>query len=151
MGDLKMDLLKGPHRNLPEWAFRKDPENIAPPEMFRDVIAFHRKFGLAYNGEDPTPEEANLRYNRLHEEMLEFSEACVKNDHEGMLDGLVDLVYIALGTAYRMGWNFEEAWRRVHKANMAKERGTPQSSKYGTGFDIVKPEGWTPPNLSDLI
>jgi len=67
------------------------------------------------------------------------------------LDALVDLAYVVLGTAFMHGFDFNEAWRRVHAANMQKVRATsPDVSKRNSSLDVVKPEGWTPPDLSDL-
>jgi predicted HAD superfamily Cof-like phosphohydrolase len=71
---------------------------------------------------------------------------------EQQLDALVDLVYVALGTAVMQGFDFEEAWRRVHAANMLKtkySRANPGKRK--SSFDVVKPIGWIRPNLSDLV
>lgn len=49
-------------------------------------------------------------------------------------------------------WDFPEAWDRVHKANMAKERATcAEDSKHGSAQDIIKPEGWTAPDHRDLF
>lgn len=49
-------------------------------------------------------------------------------------------------------WNFHEAWRRVHAANMAKVRATSaEQSKHGSAQDIIKPEGWTAPDHRDLF
>lgn len=98
------------------------------------------------------------------------------NDLEGALDALVDLQYVLLGTAYLMGmFNekrvvmeveeghttslcpvnvtiFEEAWRRVQAANMTKVRARRKSdSKRDSTFDVVKPEGWKPPQLGELL
>jgi len=68
-----------------------------------------------------------------------------------VFDGLIDLVYIALGMAYRMGLPFHEGFKRVHEANMRKVRAqTPEDSKRGSTLDIVKPDGWEPANLEDL-
>lgn len=74
-------------------------------------------------------------------------------DHlEGMLDGLVDLVYVALGTAQLHGFNFSEAWNRVHEANMTKVRvQRPNESKRNSIFDVVKPPGWVAPSHRDLV
>lgn len=125
-----------------------------------DIEAFHVKFGLQNSnaivpiGEERDqmhPEEWALRHVRLKDEVDEYLEAVEDDNDEEALDGLVDLVYIALGTAYRRGWDFAAAWDRVHEKNMAKERGQKNNSKYGSGFDIVKPEGWTPPVLTDLV
>ena len=72
---------------------------------------------------------------------------------EGMLDALVDLVYVTLGTSHLHGFNFREAWRRVHDANMRKVRA--QVGRVGPRgnheFDVIKPEGWTAPSHADLV
>ena len=118
-----------------------------------DIAEFHEKFGLHQPKAkiELHKEEWRLRHSRLVEEIDEYIVCVEQGDDAGTLDALVDLVYIALGTAYRRGWDFSEAWRRVHKANMAKERGKPNNSKYGSGFDIVKPEGWQGPSHEDLV
>lgn len=140
-----------------------------------DIARFHEKFGLENNQEkvqvappEPEslseldnwkienrermhPEEWRLRNTRLIDEAIESQVAHESGNDEEYLDALVDIVYIALGTAYRRGWDFAAAWKRVHDANMAKERGKPNNSKYGSGFDIVKPQGWQPPSHADLV
>lgn len=132
----------------------------SPADLLADIAAFHERYGLTQRdakvnvGEKPrqfSPEEWDLRHKRLNEEIDEYNMGVDADDDECTLDALVDLVYIALGTAYRRGWDFNEAWKRVHAANMAKERGEKHNSKYGSTFDIVKPEGWEPPTLRDLV
>lgn len=146
-------------------------------DPLHDIHEFHRKFGLEQSNEKVavapafspdftlseeeqfvrehrdkmTAEEWELRHRRLIDEAMEYQGAVEEKDDEETLDALVDIVYIALGTAYRRGWDFAEAWNRVHNANMAKERGEPNNSKYGSGFDIVKPKGWEGPNHKDLV
>lgn len=68
-------------------------------------------------------------------------------------DALIDKVYFIMGYCLLRGWNFPEGWRRVHAANMLKERAKEDgsNSKRDSGFDVVKPEGWEHPDLSDLI
>ena len=80
------------------------------------------------------------------EELQELSQAIHTGNLEGTLDALVDTVYIALGTAYLMGFDFDKAWKRVHKANMQKIRCATKRSP----IDVVKPIGWKPPKLDDL-
>lgn len=122
--------------------------------LFKSIEEFHQRFQL--NGpEKPSalsPEQIEFRTQFLYEELHEYQDATVINDLEGQLDALVDLVYVALGTAYLHGFDFNEAFRRVHAANMGKVRAERQEdSKRGSTFDVVKPEGWTPPDLSDLV
>lgn len=65
---------------------------------------------------------------------------------------LVDLSYGCMKTAGQLNWDFIEAWRRVHHANMQKVRVERiEDSKRGSVFDIVKPSGWVAPDLSDLV
>lgn len=87
----------------------------------------------------------------MFEELQEYCDASATNDLEGMLDALVDLTYVVLGTAYLHGFDFNEAFRRVHEANMKKIRAVSKhDSKRGTSYDVVKPAGWEPADLSDL-
>jgi len=124
------------------------------PDMVRDIADFHDKFNIGYHGPPRALPLAirPFREQRLNEELSEYNEACLKCDYEKELDGLVDLIYIALGTAHCHGWDFYEAWRRVHAANMAKVMSSPNNpGKYGCSQDIVKPVGWRAPDLSDLV
>ena len=119
--------------------------------MFDDIKSFHQKYGIDYDGPPrKLPAELlRLRRNRLWEEIIEYIDA---DSLEDQFDALIDLVYIALGTAYLHGFPFDEGWRRVHEANMKKVRAErPEQSRHGSTFDIVKPKNWTPPDLSDLV
>lgn len=124
------------------------------PNILSDIADFHAKFGFAYpkNPTHLSDQMLNFRVRFLEEELAEYKDASIRLDGAGMLDALVDLVYVALGTAYLHGFNFAEAWRRVHAANMAKVRAeSADQSKRGTAFDVVKPEGWQAPDHSDLV
>lgn len=119
-----------------------------------DVSDFHKKFGLSYtDGPRELPASlAHFRSGFLAEELTEYCRACESGDLEGQLDALVDLVYVAVGTAYLQGFDFQAAWDRVHTANMAKVRAErAEQSKRGSKFDVVKPAGWTAPVLTDLV
>lgn len=130
--------------------------------MWNDIEEFHTKFKLSYGGAPRVlPEDmTDFRIKFLQEELDEYKRAWgdIRMDgdslksREDMLDALVDLVYVALGTAYLHGFNFAEAWRRVQVANMAKVRVERiEDSKRGSKFDVVKPTGWTPPSHIDLV
>ena len=120
-------------------------------DMTVDIAAFHRKFGLEYDGppRELPKDVAQFREAFLREEFFEYIYA---KDLVGKLDALVDLVYVALGTAYLHGFDFDEAWSRVHEANMQKIRAQQaDDSKRSSKYDVVKPEGWEPPVLTDLV
>ena len=122
--------------------------------MIADIKEFHEKFRLEYNG---LPRELpgrlfDFRMGFMHEELTEYANAFDQADKTKQLDALVDLVYVALGTAYLHGFDFNEAWRRVHAANMLKVRAlNPTDSVRGSTYDVVKPKNWQPPNLEDLV
>lgn len=144
----------------------------AIPDFMGDIERFHQHFGQEYLGKPRVlPNDLFNFRTRFHEEEeteyrdeqpgLELALAsddskAVVNGLEIQLDSLVDHVYVVLGTAYlQFGAKvFNEAWRRVHEANMKKVRcERDEDSKRGDGakFDIIKPEGWTPPRHHDLV
>lgn len=121
-------------------------------KTYADMVAdFHKHFGIT----EPQPWTQDLiqyRQKFLSEEYREILRAYLQNDKEQVLDGLVDLTYVSIGTAYLHGFNFDEAFKRVHSANMKKIKArTADESKRGHILDIVKPEGWQPPYLKDLV
>lgn len=119
---------------------------------FKDVEKFHEKFDLEYRDYPRalSTSEKNFRLVCMREEIQEYADA---DNLEGEMDALVDLVYFALGTAYRHGFDrFDEAWERVHAANMAKIIATDaKHSKRNYKGDIIKPKGWKSPDLTDLV
>jgi predicted HAD superfamily Cof-like phosphohydrolase len=122
--------------------------------MMKDLEDFHTKFGLEGNAHPGSlnSELQAFRNKFIGEELDEYLKAVYTNDLEGMLDGLVDLTYVVLGTAYLHGFDFNEAWRRVHAANMKKQRVEKASdSKRDSEYDVIKPKGWEPANLTDLV
>ena len=123
--------------------------------MINDIKDFHEKFGLTYEGK-PTELDnavAMFRIKFMEEELKEYISATLANDLEGQLDALVDLVYVALGTAYLQGLPFQAAWDEVHRANMRKVKAGPngEGSKRGSPHDVVKPAGWEGPNYSKIL
>mgnify|MGYP001440054694 FL=1 len=129
-------------------------EDMDKDTLIKDIDAFHKKFGFEKNDKVGIPENnelVNFRTSFLLEELTEYTQAITKKDTAGALDALVDIVYIALGTAWLFNLPFEKAWNEVQKANMSKIRTKSKSKKRGTSFDVVKPKGWRPPDLEQII
>jgi len=120
--------------------------------MIGDVLDFHKKFGLPDGETDQLTGDSHaqaFRLGFLQEELDELHEALEDGDRVKAFDALLDLVYVAHGTALFMGINPKQ-WAvgegAVQDANMAKERATSEGqSKRGTTLDVVKPAGWTGP------
>lgn len=124
---------------------------------FSDVGDFHRKFDLeAVPSERPprliTPELQEFRLKFLQEELDELQLGYEQQDLEKIADALVDLVYVALGTAHLHGLPWGALWAEVQRANISKVRATHASqSLRGSTFDVVKPPGWRPPNVRQVL
>lgn len=110
-----------------------------------DVRDFHKRFGLLQHRELGHLSRRKLyeRFEFLQEELNEFHKASERQDLEGQLDALIDLVYVAKGTAVMLGTPWHLHWKEVHRANMRKVRGITQR---GHAVDVRKPEGWLPPD-----
>lgn len=140
-----------------------------------DVEAFHRRFNIDYAGAPRAlpPDLAAFRDRCQKEELREYQDhsqvaedllidlsegvegvtrESITAELAGMLDALCDKIYFDLGNARLHGFNFREAWRRVHAANMRKKSAErrSESARHST-FDIVKPPGWQPPDHTDLV
>ena len=98
----------------------------------------------------------NMQKNLIVEEFKEFLEAegmLFRESislHEEAIKELSDLVYVCYQYAANMGWDFDEALRRVHKSNMSKldEDGKPTYREDGK---VLKSKNYKPPTLSDLV
>jgi len=134
---------------------------------FHEVGQFHHKFGLdnvTYKSAGPREVDGDtliFRMKFLCEELEEFfngvgisnSNWNVEKDQAKMFDSLIDLVYVAYGTAHLLGYPWAEGWNAVQAANMAKVRAQPDGSDStrGSALDVVKPEGWTPPDIEGIL
>lgn len=120
---------------------------------FEDVTEFHKKFDIDgfRHGQLTKLDGATALYRVgfLQEELTEFVNGWSNDDLEKMIDSLIDLVYVAMGTANLMGVSprrWQDCWDEVQRANMSKVRKpADQASARGHSLDVVKPEGWVGP------
>lgn len=121
---------------------------------FRDIQEFHFKYGLYYDGppKELTPDLYEFRIKFLQEELQEYIDAVSHGDLEKQFDALLDLVYVAMGTAVLQGFPWQAGWDEVQRANMSKVRATHISqSKRGTKYDVVKPPDWRAPDIAGVL
>ena len=122
------------------------------PDLIEDIEKFHEKYGLEYK--DPisrhlSPEEKEFRVRCLLEEVQEYIAAKTLEEE---VDAIIDLIYFALGTSYRHGFNFYDGWKEVHKSNMSKVRAEKkEDSKRDFELDVVKPSDWKAPELNNAV
>lgn len=121
----------------------------------QDINDMHHKFGVhkwveakvAAGDREALRTFLEFRIKFLEEELTETKKAFENTDAEEVVDGLIDLCVVAIGTLDAFGIDAHTAWNAVHKANMAKEPGVKPSRPNPLGLpDLIKPDGWTAPS-----
>ena len=116
---------------------------------FRDQEKFMRAC-------DQTVNESNLKQYGLYvklieEETKELAEAIASNDPVEQLDALIDILVVTIGAIHSMGADAEGAWREVMRTNLAKIDSTTGKVNKRDDGKVLKPEGWTPPDLKKFL
>ena len=119
-------------------------------DWVNDINRMHNKYGVRDWINHATPFQLKkfleFRLDFIKEEYDETREALIMEDSEEIVDGLIDLCVVAIGTLDAMGVNPHKAWDEVLRANMSKEVGVKESRPNPLGLpDLVKPEGWQAP------
>ena len=92
----------------------------------------------------------SFRLDFIEEEFEETCKAFLTNDPEEIVDGLIDLCVVAIGTLDAFGVDPYKAWDEVLKANLAKEVGIKPERPNPLGLpDLIKPEDWEGPDHSN--
>lgn len=120
-------------------------------DWVRDIGVMHRYYQVNEKVFDFDKEKLKqfleFRMAFLDEELTETKNAVRDNDAEEIVDGLIDLCVVAIGTLDAMGIDSYNAWDRVLRANMAKEVGVKASRPNPLGLpDLIKPAGWEAPS-----
>jgi len=88
-----------------------------------------------------------FRIDFIREELDETETALISMDSEEIVDGLIDLCVVAIGTLDAFGVDPYKAWDEVLKANMAKEVGVKPTRPNPLGVpDLIKPDNWEAPS-----
>jgi predicted HAD superfamily Cof-like phosphohydrolase len=113
---------------------------------FKDVLDFHRKFGVATPLRPTIPGQSvmALRYKLRAEERRELDEAIMAHDLPAMVHETIDNIVVLLGDLASYGVDFQPAWDAIHAANMAK-------SPNPDGGKILKPPGWKKAEVTPLL
>lgn len=114
-----------------------------------DIADMHDKYGVNEAVRKLDSEKLRkfleFRVAFLEEELTELKDNM--NNPEEIVDALIDLCVVAIGTLDAFEIDSYKAWNEVHKANMNKEVGVKESRPNPLGLpDLIKPEGWTAPS-----
>lgn len=125
-------------------------------DWVKDINEMQYKYGVHKwihdnrNNPDQLKRYLEFRIDFLQEELSETEAALVGMDAEEIVDGLIDLCVVAIGTLDAFGVDAHKAWDEILKANLAKEPGVKPERPNPLGLpDLIKPEGWEGPDHSD--
>jgi len=135
-------------------AIEKLKARLRLTDMVEKLIDFHRAFGCMIGDTPQLVDSATalLRVRLMTSELSETIEAIAVGDMVEILDGLVDTMYVVVGTAivYGMGDILAEAFNLVHENNMSKvdEDGSVHHDANGK---VIKPANYKPVDLRPLL
>lgn len=129
---------------------------IQPGDIAEDISMMHYYYGVPdavkQLDRETLKKFLKFRVDFLKEELTETTIAADTSpvDSEEVVDGLIDLIVVAVGTLDLYGVDFKKAWFEVLKANMNKEVGVKEGRTNPYGLpDLIKPEGWEAPNHAE--
>ena len=114
--------------------------------MYNDVVKF-----IEACDQEKTNENSGLYANLIKEEVEEFFVSRRDNDEVEQLDACMDMIWVILGYCHMRGWNVEGAWNEVARSNLSKIDPTTGKVIKREDGKVLKPEGWTPPNLAPFV
>jgi predicted HAD superfamily Cof-like phosphohydrolase len=91
-----------------------------------------------------------LYIDLIKEELAELEQAVGDQNKTEQLDALLDIMVVCAGALLSRKWDCHGGWAEVVRSNMAKV--DPVTGKVIKRADgkILKPEGWTPPQLAQF-
>jgi len=116
-------------------------ELVKLPDFVGDVVKLMEASG---QGQDLST--SMLYSDLIREEYNELLDATTDSDD---FDACLDLIWVVIGYMHARGWPIEAGWREVARSNHAKIVGGQVLRR--SDNKILKPAGWTPPNLACLL
>ena len=102
---------------------------------------------------DQTVGEYNENQYQLYKNLIkeEFTELIEAPNRVEELDALIDILVVTVGALHSLGADAEGAWNEVMRTNHAKiDHDTGKVRKREDG-KVLKPAGWTPPDLRPYL
>ena len=116
------------------------------PDLEKDVADFFWKFKQNMPDKPTLIKNFELRHQLISEELEEYWNACKKGDLVEVTDALMDMLYVVIGSALAHGIRIEDYWKEVHRTNMKKQGGSTRKDG-----KILKPQGWEPPRIAEIL
>jgi len=115
---------------------------------FRDQEKFMRACDQSVDGSDLAQYAMYMKL--IDEEVGELHQAVLADDEVEQLDALIDILVVTIGAIHSAGFDAEGAWKEVMSTNFTKigEDGKVRKREDGK---VLKPVGWTPPDLKPFV
>ena len=119
---------------------------------FNSVKNFMKTFGQEIKNKPVLPEESiiKLRYDLIHEELMELKEALEQKDLKEVADALTDILYVTYGAGHAFGIDLDKCFQEVQESNMSKldNNGKPIYNEQGK---IMKGPNYFKPDLNKFV
>lgn len=124
-------------------------------DLVSKIREFHEAFGISETdrfGHVPRKRDI-LHYDLLIEEVEEFREACENEDVEKIIDGIGDVIFVAVSAAVERGYApiLEEVIMEICRANISKSGGSIESNVYREDGKVMRSDSYTPPDIAGII
>jgi len=102
---------------------------------------------------DQTTGEYNAKQYQLYLELIreEFQELLDSDNVKDDFDALLDILVVTTGALHSLGVDASGGWGEVMGTNFAKIDPVTGKVRKREDGKVLKPEGWTPPDLSKYI
>ena len=95
-------------------------------------------------------QQSELYMELITEEFQELIEAFLAKDIVEIADACADLKWVIEGLEHTLNIPQQEVWDEVSRSNLQKIMPDGKVKKREDG-KVMKPEGWTPPNIKAII
>lgn len=118
-----------------------------------DITDFEGLLGEIIEHQPPLPpaevmKQVDRYITLIHEEVEELQDARTR---EQALDAIMDILFVTIGLGVTLGFPLKDAWEEVCRSNMTKiDKKTGQVIRREDG-KILKPEGYSPPDLKKVL
>ena len=120
-------------------------------DWVKDIHDMHAFYSMHEKFADFDEEKKKLflkfRAEFIQEELNELKENIAIQNPEEIVDALIDICVVAIGTLDAFEIDAHKAWNEVLRANMQKQVGVKEGRPNPLNLpDLMKPDGWEPPS-----
>ena len=118
-------------------------------DVAHDLFNMHKQF--CFHDVKLNKEHLKGRLDFIQEELNEAYKALDENNAPDLVDALIDIDVVSIGTLDLSRVNYLKAWELVRRANCSKQPGKNNKRHSMQGMDLTKPVDWIPPDHSDNV